>query len=151
MHNAHKRKTSMLSTSLELHIDHIGRLSRLHSQLKDHWSNMSNRMLLISCPADHLLLTLFQGCDATPSTIDATATVTSCATSCTSIITYTEPFGCAFIAAGQTTTSTISCGGCVLSTTSVVNELLGVGPVCFNGRKTITDDALTATATACSV
>lgn len=66
-------------------------------------------------------------------------------------ITITEmiPFGCTVFAAATTTTSMTDCGSCALTTTSKVNELFGLGPVCIGGRKTITATTTTATATAC--
>ena len=70
--------------------------------------------------------------------------------SCTSVITSTAPFGCAITEAAHTATETIDCYGCVMSTTTVVNEFFGIGPVCFGGRKTTLMETTTATATACS-
>ena len=70
--------------------------------------------------------------------------------SCTRVVTSFLRFGCTVTEAAQTSTTTIDCGSCALSTTSAVNTLFGLGPVCVEGRETVLDTSQTATATACN-
>ncbi|KAK3703316.1 hypothetical protein LTR37_014528 [Vermiconidia calcicola] len=70
--------------------------------------------------------------------------------SCTSVLTSTAQWGCEVTEPAQTLTEYIDCYGCSLSTQLVANALLGLGPVCVGGRRTIFDTSATAVATACS-
>src|ERR1700761_7310422 len=72
--------------------------------------------------------------------------------SCTKWVTETIPWGCTITAAATTETHSVDCGGCeVMKTRHIVNSLLGNGPECFGGRKTVTDMSMTAKAKACKV
>ena len=78
------------------------------------------------------------------------STTATTATQCTNVVTQHAPFGCTITQAAATTTESIDCKGCVLSTTLIANGFFGHGPVCFNGRKTVADAKVTATVQACS-
>lgn len=69
---------------------------------------------------------------------------------CTTVITAVNPVGCVMTAAAATSTSTIDCAGCVIKTSLGANGFFGHGPVCFGGRKTVTDASATAIVHACS-
>ncbi|KAF2483674.1 hypothetical protein BDY17DRAFT_324390 [Neohortaea acidophila] len=81
-------------------------------------------------------------------------TITVCASGsggqCTSTITDTIPYGCTVTGPANTATTAVDCGGCVLSTTSSINALFGVGPVCIGGRTTVPDPESTSTVTVCA-
>jgi hypothetical protein len=51
----------------------------------------------------------------------------------------------------RTQTELVDCGGCVLETVTVAHRMLGIGPVCVDGRKTVTGTGGVATATGCAV
>ena len=68
---------------------------------------------------------------------------------CTKTITNTRFFGCLVTTAGQTTTKTIDCNGCVLST-RLAAAPVHLGVVCIGGIKTVTIEDATATVTACA-
>jgi hypothetical protein len=69
---------------------------------------------------------------------------------CVNTITQHQPYGCTITNAAQTTTESIDCKGCILSTAFVQVGFFGHGPVCFGGRKTMTDAKVTATVQACA-
>jgi hypothetical protein len=96
-------------------------------------------------------LTLSQVCR--PTTLPGTTTVTACSASptCTSTITSTSPFGCTITVPPKTSTKRVDCGGCELETVTVANSLVGIGPVCVDGRTTVTGSSGRATVTACEV
>ena len=71
-------------------------------------------------------------------------------TPCTTTVTEMVPWGCTVTVGGQTATATVDCKGCAMTTTSKVNALLGLGPVCFGGRSTMTDAKVMKTVTACA-
>jgi hypothetical protein len=81
------------------------------------------------------------------SSSSAPTTVTS---QCTQTVTAHQAFGCTITNAGHIATESIDCKGCIISTTTVANGFFGHGPVCFNGRKTMTDTKITATVQACA-
>ena len=89
---------------------------------------------------------------ALPTTLtNTTTTVTACSASstCTHVVTSTEPFGCQITVPARTKTELIDCKGCALTTTTVVNKLFGLGPECQGGRKTVQGGTGVAVATKC--
>jgi hypothetical protein len=86
-----------------------------------------------------------------PTTLPGTTTITACSASptCTKMVTSTSPFGCTITVPPKTTTKRIDCGGCELETVTVANSLVGIGPVCVDGRTTVTGSSGRATVTAC--
>lgn len=96
-------------------------------------------------PTYQAKLTIPQVRCAHATTLPGTTTLTACATAtpasaapCTSTITSTSPFGCTITVPASTMTSSVDCKGCVLETVTVANSRLGMGPVCVDGRKTVT-------------
>jgi hypothetical protein len=96
-------------------------------------------------------LTLSQICP--PTTLPGTTTITACSASptCTKTVTSTSPFGCTITVPPKTRTSKTDCGGCELETVTVAHSFVGIGPVCVDGRKTVTGSKGRATVTACAV
>jgi hypothetical protein len=84
-------------------------------------------------------------------TLPGTTTLTTCSQSptCTSTITTTAPFGCTITVPPTTETKRIDCHGCALETVAGYDPLVGLGPVCQMGRKTVTGSTGTATVTKC--
>lgn len=72
-------------------------------------------------------------------------------TPCTTTVTEMIPWGCTVTVGGQTATQTVDCKGCAMTTTSKINGLLGLGPVCIGGRSTMTDAKVIKTVTACAL
>ena len=75
---------------------------------------------------------------------------TPTSTQCVNTITQHQPYGCTITNAAQTTTESIDCKGCTLSTAFVQVGFFGHGPVCFGGRKTVVDAGVIATVVACA-
>jgi hypothetical protein len=90
------------------------------------------------------------GYDSQPSNSPVEAAPTPTTSQCTQVVTQRASWGCTITNAAQTTTESIDCKGCVISTSLAVNGFFGHGPVCFNGRKTMTDVKVTATVQACA-
>lgn len=72
-------------------------------------------------------------------------------TPCTTTVTEMIPWGCTVTVGGQMATQTVDCKGCAMTTTSKINGLLGLGPVCIGGRSTMTDAKVIKTVTACAL
>jgi hypothetical protein len=154
MHNLHHQTSTMLPRQQQPHSNLLHELPQLRSQ--HNYPRPTLRYSTHPPPTKIKKSTTYQLTPSQicpPTTLPGTTTITACSASptCTKTVTSTSPFGCTITVPPKIRTQEIECGGCELETVTVAHSFVGIGPVCVDGRTTVTGSTGRATVTACAV